>query len=220
MKRIATTCLLPMAGFLGGPSACLGDGGEARPRAVYRETFPDHRDASRYTRIAEASETWRVAEENGERFLRVTARPTRDHRRALVVWDLAPLQFDKLSVRVRAGTSGVRLSGAVVDRSGTSYLFESFGREGDGRKTVAHDGGWTTYTVRFPEDLRRIRRRGDEVSPFVHGPGEDVERWESIDFTNRGYKTIFFHLTFEGDSPAIGQEARLDLKDLELSVRQ
>jgi len=195
--------------------------GPARADIVFRETFPEHRDPERYTRIAQAAEAWRIVEENGERIMRVTVIPEAGRKRGLVIWDLPPMQFNGLSIQVRADKPGLLLSGAIVDRFGNSYVFKPFGATSDGQRErlVASDGSWSTYKLTLPEDLRRIRQRGREVTPFVHAAGEDIEGWETLDFSNRGYKTLFFHLEFPPNTPLVDQEVHIDLKLLELTNR-
>lgn len=178
---------------------------------VYHEDFPDHRDPTRYTRIAAASEDWEILEENGQRFMRVHIQPSEQRRRGLVVWDLAPIHFTRLGVELRAvGTDGapVRFSIAAQDRFTSSYVFKPSGPIGE---------DWTPFQVNLPADLERIFLRGKEISPFVHGRGDELTTWEGVDFSNIGFKTLFFHLDVPTRSPLLDKTYAVDFKLLQLS---
>jgi len=192
----------------------------SEPEVAYRETFPAHRDPSRYTRIAAASKNWEVVEESGCRFLRVTVSPTPGNLRGLVVWDLAPIQFNALAVRARvSGTDGapVFLEFAANDRAGNAYLFRPFGESKEKRTPLPSDGSWAEFKIAIPGDLVKIFTQGKEVSPYVHGRGEALTTWEGTDFSNIGYCTLYFHTDVPKDSPLIGKSFTVDIEGLELS---
>ena len=194
----------------------------SEPEVAYRETFPAHRDPSRHIRIAAASKNWEVVEEDGRRFLRVTVTPAPGNLRGLVVWDLAPVQFNALAVRARVnGTGGapVFLEFAANDRAGNGYVFRPFGesKESAPRIPLPSDGSWAELKIAIPGDLVKIFTKGREISPYVHGRGEALTTWESTDFSNIGYCTLYFHADVPKDSPLIGKSFTVDLDGLELS---
>jgi|GEM_PF-784716 hypothetical protein len=189
---------------------------------AYRETFPEHRNPAQYIRIAAAGEKWEILkDDDGARFMRVTMLPLENRPRALVVWDLAPLQFNRLSVRVRVNGSGaapVFLSLSASDRFGSSYTFKPFGKaDGAPRKPLPAGGAWATYSARTPDDLASIFERGKEVSPYVHGRGEAVTTWENVDFKNIGFKTLHFQIDVLKNSVLMGKPFSVDFKLLELA---
>lgn len=191
-------------------------------RVAYRETFPDYADPSRYIRIAQASDSWEILEDDEGRFIRVTIKPTEIYRRALIVWDLAPIHFSELKIEVRArGLDGENafFKAAVSDRFGSSFVLKDLGQTGDGtgRQSLSGDS-WLTYRAVLPGDVDRIYERGKEVSPFVFGRGDRLASWENVDFSNRGFKTLFFHVDFPSDSPLLGQTMEVDLRLLELKT--
>jgi len=187
---------------------------------VYREQFSDFGNPSQYLRIARAAEAWEILEENGERFLRVYFEPTQSERTGLVVWDLAPLQFDSLVIEIRpVGTlaSRVFVRANLFDRDGTTYTFHPYhGNRARSETAPLTEDQWNRYALAIPEDLARIFARGAEVAPFLHGQGEKVEAWESVDFENRGYRTLHFNLNFPVGSPALDERIALDFKGLTL----
>lgn len=184
---------------------------------AYLETFPPERKPSRYLRIAQAAESWEILEENGIRFLRVTIQPTARRQQGLIVWDLAPVQFLKLAVEVRPSAPGIYFHAASQDRQGASYQFKYFGEtEAGGKRRALNPNQWNRYEVRLPNDLERVRVRGEEVSPFVHAAGEELSRWESIDFDNLGHKTLYFHAALLPNSPHLGKTITVDFRFLEL----
>jgi len=200
------------------PMARGEDGDSAR--VAYRETFPAFHNPHRFIRTAAAADGWEVLEEpGGGRFLRVTLTPQADRLRALVIWDLAPLQFNRLAVRMRSDAP-IFLSGVGNDRFGNAYFFKPYGEAGEGggkRVPLPANGQWTDYRIEFPRDLVKITGRGREVSPFVFGSGEALADWEGVDFTNLGIKAIFFHLDTPAKSPSLGRPMHVDFQFLELS---
>jgi len=194
----------------------------AEARVVYHETFPDFRDPGHYTRIAEGCSDWKIlSEPDGTRFMRVTVATTPGHPRALVVWDLVPIQFNGFSVEVRvSGTEGapVYLGSAAMERNGSSFVFKSYGETGSGTKPMPlpSDGAWTRYEVSIPADLKTIHTQGREISPFVHGRGDALTTWEGMDFSNRAFTTLFLHPEVAPGSPLAGRTFTVDFRLIEL----
>lgn len=185
---------------------------------VYRETFSSLGNPTQYLRIARAAEDWEIIEANGERWLRVYFEPSPNERSGLVVWDLVQMQFVDLSIEVRpqsANVGRVFLHATLFDREGTTYQFKPFGTADSQRATLT-PGKWNPYSHSIPDGLARIFVRGAEVAPFLHGRGEQVQAWDSIDFSNRGYRTLHFNVDFASDSPAIGNRVYVDFKALTL----
>lgn len=195
----------------------------AESRVVYHETFPDFRDPAHYTRIAESCSDWKILTgPDGTRFMRVTVAPTPGHLRALVVWDLVPIQFNGFSLEIRvSGTDGapVYLGSAAIDRSGSSFVFKSYGETGTGKTPLPlpSDGAWTRYEVAIPADLKTIHMQGREISPFVHGRGDALTTWEGMDFSNRAFTTLFLHPEVPAGSPLIGKTFTIDFRLIELT---
>ncbi len=195
----------------------------ARAETVYFETFPEHRDPSRYTRIAQMAEKWEVQKDaDGARFLRVTMQPETSRRKGLVVWDLAPIHFDSLQVEVRTdAASPVFLSLAVNDRFGNAYLFAPYGKSATAqRKPLPTGETWTRYIAKIPTDITRMYRQGKEIAPFLHGRGEAVSDWKNVDLTNLGMKILHFEVLVPPNSPLIGKEFTFDFRYLRLEVNR
>ncbi|TSA35044.1 MAG: hypothetical protein D4R65_05165 [Verrucomicrobiaceae bacterium] len=211
MKPLLSSALLFFA------AACA-----AEARVVYHETFPDFRDPGHYTRIAESCSDWKIlTEPDGTRFMRVTVAPVPGHPRALVLWDLVPIQFNSFSIEVRIkGTDGapVYLGSAAMERNGSSFVFKSFGETGSDSKPLPlpADGSWARYEVSIPADLKTIHMEGKEVSPFVHGIGDALSTWEGMDFSNRAFTALFLHPEVPPASPLIGKTFTIDFRLLEL----
>jgi hypothetical protein len=185
---------------------------------IYRETFSPLGNPAQYLRIARAADDWEIIEQDGERVLRVYFEPTRAERVGLVVWDLVPTQFRHLSIEVRpqqADAVPVFIHANLFDREGTNYTFHSFSGGGNDRASLK-GGTWNEYAHSIPNGLTRIFARGAEVAPFLHGRGDAVEAWDTVDFENRGYRTIHFHIEFAANSPAIGKRVTIDFKGFTL----
>jgi len=225
MNRMPRCTRLPFALtflVLGLSPACAETADSApASEVVYQEQLSDLGNPSQYLRIARAAERWEILEENGERFLRVYFEPTQSERTGLVVWDLAPLQFDSLVIEIRpvgASASRVFVRANLFDREGTTYSFHPFcGNRARSKAAPLVEGQWNRYALAIPRDLDRILARGAEVAPFLHGQGETVEAWESVDFENRGYRTLHFNLNFPAGSPALAERVAIDFKGLTLS---
>jgi len=194
----------------------------AGSHVIYHETFPDYRDPTRYTRIAQACKDWQILTgPDGIRFMRVTVAPTAGRLRALILWDLPPIQFDRFAVEVRVNDTGgapVYLESAAGDRDGSAFFFKTYGETGGGAKrtTLPTDGTWARYGVAIPGDLTKILTQGKEVSPYVHGPGDALTSWEGVDFSNRGFTALYFHADVPPGSPLIGKTYTIDFRLLEL----
>lgn len=214
MNPLLSTSLFLLA------AACTACAGESR--VVYHETFPDFRDPAHYTRIAGGCNDWKIlTDPDGTRFMRVTVAPVPGHLRALILWDLVPVQFNRFSIEVRAnGTDGapVYLGSAAMERNGSSFVFKSYGETGSGTKPLPlpSDGSWVRYEAAIPADLKSIHVEGKEISPFVHGQGAALTSWEGMDFSNRAFVNLFLHPEVPAGSPLIGKTFTLDFRLLEL----
>jgi hypothetical protein len=185
---------------------------------IYRETFSPLGNPAQYLRIARAAEDWEIIEQDGERVLRVYFEPTNAQRGGLVVWDLVPMQFRHLSIQVRpqqADAVPVFMHATLFDREGTSYTFRPFSGDGNDRASL-NDDTWNEYAHSIPNGLTRIFARGAEVAPFLHGRGDQLEAWDTVDFENRGFRTLHFHIDFAPNSPAIGKRVAIDFKGFTL----
>jgi hypothetical protein len=184
---------------------------------IYRESFSTLGNPAQYLRIARAAEDWEIVEADGERWLRVYFEPSSE-RIGLVVWDLVQTHFKNISIQVRPQAEGIGrvfLQANLFDREGSTYSFHPFGNQAVQRQPLKA-GEWNDYSRSIPADLATIFMRGAEVAPFLHGRGDQVEAWDSIDFTNRGYRTLHFNIEFAANSPAIGKRVYVDFKALTL----
>lgn len=186
-------------------------------RIVYREKFEGWRNPEQYLRIAKGVKRWEVIREGGEVFLRVHACPTATRPEILVVWDLAPIQFRKLSLEIRPNAAEAEaemyLQVTWEDRSGVGYAGRFFGagtkREGRGS---LQSGKWNFYGLAIPQDLLGASRGGKELLSETG----DVLGAEP-NFSNAGYKTLYLNFSFPAHSPLLGKEFTLDLKNLTLT---
>ena len=191
-----------------GVIATLANASEGGARhLVYHENFAPYRSLDKHIRIAQAFESWELERDQAGRYLRLEVNPKKGFNRALLVWDLAPIRFQELSVLVKAlepKDYELELSLALKDVNGRSFVVEL---------TPVGDAtdGWRCYTASLRENTKQIYDKGKEVSPFVHGRGEVKTNFEGFDFDNVGFEAIFMHV-----DQVKGKQLTVGFRDLKL----
>ncbi|MGZ0654372.1 hypothetical protein ACWPKO_17930 [Coraliomargarita sp. W4R53] len=178
---------------------------------VYHENFAPYRSLDKHIRIAQAFESWDLERDAAGRYLSLEINPEKGFNRALLVWDLAPIRFQQLSILVKALEPvdyELELSLALKDVNGRSFVVEL-------NPSGESFDGWMCYTASLREDTKQIYDQGKEVSPFVHGRGEVKTSFEGFDFDNVGFEAIFMHV-----DKVKGKQLTIGFRDLKLFAEE